>query len=212
MLFVILTFLDCKCKHSLAVPEPVLNLSGKPELYMVLTNLFMVDKTLYSSDGNNILLEIKVKNHSNKSISIGSKDYYPNSGKSDGGLLTPNGELPSSQTASIFISGFYLISNELQTGAFKLNANTENLIEANHFEYITQWSNCVYLRHLLKRPVPKEEETAYNDILDFFTKGSYSLIYISSNDSSAYVIPKSENFKVIITNSLTTELRKISEK
>jgi hypothetical protein len=162
-----------------------------------------------------MLMEIEVKNNTGKDISFGSFDYYTNSAQSNTLLLAPDQGPASSKTMPIITRGFYLISNEFKTGALKLQrgiADKDDLIEANGSETVIVSSNCVYLRYFLKRPVPREQEKAYNEVLDFLNSRNYSLIYVSLKDSDAFVVPKSKTFKVTTTHSLTSELEKLGKK
>jgi hypothetical protein len=100
-------------------------------------------------------------------------------------------------------SGFYLMSDEFYSGAIKLPTSFdpfEGKIAKGKSQKLFLRLSVSKFKSLLFE-MNRMENPSYSNLIDFFKQGDYYLIYVSNAKPSALVVPRSEKFEVVATNS-----------
>ncbi|WP_252791001.1 hypothetical protein [Mucilaginibacter flavidus] len=155
---------------------------NKNHLSITFKNVF-IQNYKYPVDEETILFYLQVVNGTDKDIVLNKK--------SNGGTLED--------------SGFFLISNEFYSEAVKLKASGGDegkKIKSGQSTNLLLFLSVDKLRSILKNN--RDEKYSNQDIMDFLTRGNYSLVYISFKEPGTRNVLKSDSFKTVEIHSPDT--------
>ncbi|MCO5951210.1 hypothetical protein [Mucilaginibacter flavidus] len=155
---------------------------NKNHLSITFKNVF-IQKYKYPVDEETILFYLQIVNGTDKDIDLNKK--------SNGGTLED--------------SGFFLISNEFYSEAVKLKVSGGDegkKIKNGQSTNLLLFLSVDKLRSILKKYC--DEKYSNQDIVDFLTRGNYSLVYISFNEPGTQNVLKSSSFKTVEIHSPDT--------